>query len=140
MAPKRHLKAIYLDDDAGQAHLLARHLAKLESMDVDLSHYSRPEKALVKLLAREADLLFLDHHLGAGKTGLDVLKYLREAGFEGPIIMVTNREDVALVAEFLRHGADAYVPKGDLNQVSTAIQVALVTPHKKKPRILNDGS
>ncbi len=136
----RHLKAIYLDDDAGQAHLLARMLGKVEWLDADLHHYTRPDRALAALLAGKADLLFLDHHLGTPESGLDVLKGLREGGYDGPIIMLTNRDDESLVMNFHWHGADAYLCKSDLDatRVASTIQVALTLPHRLSPRILKD--
>jgi len=136
----RHLKAIYLDDDAGQAHLLARMLGKVECLDADLHHYTRPDRALAALLAGKADLLFLDHHLGTPESGLDVLKGLREGGYDGPIIMLTNRDDESLVMNFHWHGADAYLCKSDLDatRVASTIQVALTLPHRLSPRILKD--
>lgn len=140
--PTTHLKAIFLDDDAGQAHLLARLLAKIEWLEADLHHYTRPDRALAALLAGEADLLFLDHHLGVAESGLDVLKQLREGGYEGPIIMLTNRDDDTLVMSFQWHGADAYICKSDLDpaRISSTIKVALTLPHRLSPRILKDSN
>lgn len=136
----KHLKAIYLDDDAGQAHLLARLLGKIEWLEADLHHYTRPDRALAALLSGRADLLFLDHHLGTPESGLDVLKELRDGGYEGPIIMLTNRDDEALVKSYHWHGADAYLCKSDLDtgHVASTIRVALTLPHRLSPRILKD--
>jgi len=137
---RTHIRAIYLDDDAGQAHLLARLLGKIDWLDADLHHFSRPDRALAVLLAGEADLVFLDHHLGVPESGLDVLRNLREGGFEGPIIMLTNRDDDALVQAYQWHGADAYLCKSDLDpaRIASTIQVARTHPHRSTPRILKD--
>ena len=137
---KRQLKAIYLDDDAGQAHLLARMLGKIDWLEADLHHYTRADRAQTALLSGHADLLFLDYHLGAVESGLDVLRELREGGFDGPIIMLTNRDDESLVASFHWHGADAYLNKSEIEpgRVASTIQVAMTLPHRTAPRILKD--
>ncbi|MAB77923.1 MAG: hypothetical protein CMJ89_01100 [Planctomycetes bacterium] len=137
---RKHIKAIYLDDDAGQAHLLARFLGKIDWLDADVHHYTRPDRALAALLSGKGDLLFLDHHLGTAESGLDVLKELREGGYDGPIIMLTNRDDDMLVMNFHWHGADAYLCKSDLDpaRIASTIQVALTLPHRTSPRILKD--
>ena len=117
-----------MDDDTGQAHLLARILSMVDWVDVDLHHYSKPELALAPLLGGRVDLLFLDHYLGTAKNGLDVLVYLREAGYEGPVVM-----------QFLHNGADAYLCKSDLDpaRISAVMRVALTRPHRiSTPRIL----
>jgi len=139
---RRHIKAIYLDDDAGQAHLLARLLGKIDWLDADLHHYTRPDRALAVLLSGKADLLFLDHHLGTAESGLDVLKDLRAGGYDGPIVMLTNRDDESLVKSFHWHGADAYLCKSDLETscIASTIQVALTLPHRMSPRILKDAN
>jgi len=136
---RRHLQAIFLDDDTGQAHLLARILSMVDWVDVDLHHYSKPELALAPLLGGRVDLLFLDHYLGSAKNGLDVLVYLREAGYEGPVVMLTNTDDEQLVNQFLHNGADAYLCKSDLDpaRISAVMRVALTRPHRSSlPRIL----
>ena len=89
--------------------------------------------------AADSILVFLDHELGTPKTGLDVLKYLRDAGYACPIIMLTNHDHDSLITNFLRFGADAYLCKGELTpeRVRSTINVALATPHASAARILN---
>jgi len=138
--PQQKLTAIYLEDDPAQAHLLARMLGLIDYMQVELQHFSRPERALAPLLSGKVDLLFLDYHLGAEQSGLDVLRYLRENKYEGPIVMLTSRDDGMLVQSFLSYGADAYLNKAELDpaRIASTIQVAMRVPHKLTPRILKD--
>jgi len=134
-----HLHAMFLDDDTGQAHLLARILGMLDWADVDLHHFSKPEMALAPLVGGKIDLLFLDHHLGGRRNGLDVLIDLREAGFDGPIVMLTNRDEEALVKQYLVNGADAYLCKSqlDVGRISSVMRIAMTRPHRNTtPRIL----
>lgn len=143
IAPERRMKslqAILLEDDAEQAYLLARFLESLESFKVELSHFTTTERAMSELMTQKADLVFLDHYLGGGQTGLEFLRTLREFGFDGPIVMLTGSDDAGLVASFLRCGADAYVCKSDLDPVTleSTIQIALTLPHKAVPRLVLD--
>ena len=136
----KSLHAILLDDDAEQAYLLARFLESLESFKVELTHFTTTERAMSELMIQKADLVFLDHYRGDGQTGLDLLRTLRDFGFDGAIVMLTGSDDAGLVANFRRYGADAYVCKSDLDpaKLESTIQIALMLPHKAVPRLVLD--
>lgn len=136
----KSLHAILLDDDAEQAYLLARFLESLESFKVDLTHFTTTERAMSELMIQKADLVFLDHYLGDGQTGLELLRTLRDFGFDGAIVMLTGSDDAGLVANFRRYGADAYVCKSDLDPATleSTIQIALMLPHKAVPKLVLD--
>ena len=46
-----------------------------------------------------------------GAKGTDLLKQLREAGVECPVVMITGYPNLETAAEAVRHGAFDYVPK-----------------------------
>jgi len=56
------------------------------------------------------DLVVLDMRL-PGRSGLDVLRNLRAAGFEIPVLALTAQDAVDAKVETLRAGADDYVTK-----------------------------
>ena len=134
----KSLTAILLDDDAEQAYLLARFLEQIQSAKVQLTHYTTTERAMAELLLQRADLVFLDHYLGEGETGLDLLRSLRDFGFGGAIVMLTGSDEPGLIANFRRYGADAYICKSDLDpaELERTIHIALMLPHKDAPRLV----
>lgn len=61
-------------------------------------------------LAEPFDLFLLDVSM-PGKSGLDLLKSLREAEIGTPVMMLTARSDVSSKVSALNLGADDYLPK-----------------------------
>lgn len=137
---KQPLTALLLDDDVSHAYLLSRSLAEIEDFQVDLIHFTTSERAMSDLLTQKADIVFLDHYLAEGQTGLELLRSLRDFGFDGGIVMLTGSDDDRLIADFRRYGADAYLCKSDLEagRLSEVIQVAMNLPHRLAPRLLLD--
>ncbi|GAB4337958.1 MAG: sigma-54 dependent transcriptional regulator [Desulfobulbaceae bacterium] len=67
-------------------------------------------QALQHVQAASCDLVFCDVML-EGETGADLLRKLRAAGVDCPIIMVTGAPDIDSATELLRLGAFDYVSK-----------------------------
>ncbi len=72
-----------------------------------------------------------------GAKGTDLLKQLREAGVECPVVMITGYPNLETAAEAVRHGAFDYVPKPVnketlLRFVSQAIQHWNLQKEKKQ--------
>lgn len=70
-------------------------------------------EALEKIMCRMPDIVFLDITMPV-KSGLEVLKEVRERGYKGYIVMLTCHEEFRLVQQAMRFGADDYVLKNDL--------------------------
>ena len=60
--------------------------------------------------APDADLLLLDLNM-PGVQGFGALVYLRAQHPQLPVVMVSGREEAAVVARALAHGAAGFVPK-----------------------------
>jgi putative two-component system response regulator len=73
-----------------------------------------PDAASAAELCRGSvwSLAVLDHNLPDG-TGLDVLRALRDASPQLPIVMLTGRGSERLAVEAFRRGANDYVVKGE---------------------------
>ena len=67
-------------------------------------------KGLASALSQPYDLLLLDISLPE-KSGLEVLRGVREASIGTPVLMLTARSDVESKVEALNLGADDYLPK-----------------------------
>ncbi len=67
-------------------------------------------EALSKIETSEFDLVFADIILG-GKTGIEVLRAIRERDMQCPVVMVTGEPNLDSASEALRLGAFDYIPK-----------------------------
>lgn len=105
---------LVIDDDAGDAELLRRHVDMVFERSYDFFHCPNLALARPYMKARPAAIVFLDYRLGA-ETGLQVLREVRREGFAGPIIVATGQGDESTAADILRAGADDYVPKNSLS-------------------------
>lgn len=66
-------------------------------------------------LLSDCDLIIMDMNMGA-KDGIEVLKELRNANFEGQVIFLSSYSDLRLVNEAIKLGANGYVTKSSASQ------------------------
>jgi len=100
-------RMLIVDDDEDMRILLG---AFLEDLGYTVSAVADGESSLQWLERDTTDVIFLDLSM-SGMDGLDVLKHIRERGFDVAVILTTalGSEDVAI--EALRIGADDYLRK-----------------------------
>lgn len=102
----KRFRVLVVDDDPDYARLVA--------MIVERSGFDAPSLAVTGAealhLAREADLVLLDHQL-PDADGLNLLPALRALPGHPSVILVTAHGDEALAAGALRAGADDYLVK-----------------------------
>lgn len=100
-------RILIVDDDEDMRILLGAHL---EELGYVVSAVPDGESSLQWLENNVADVLFLDLSM-TGMDGIDVLKHIRERGFDVAVILTTahGSEDIAI--EALRNGADDYLRK-----------------------------
>ncbi len=107
-------RILVVDDDPGDVELLRRQLERVQGLDFDLHDVRDLDAARDVATRQAADVIFLDYVLG-GQCGLEVLKGLRAAGYFGPIICLTGHGDEKIATDLMRHGADDYLVKADVN-------------------------
>jgi phosphoserine phosphatase RsbU/P len=100
-------RVLIVDDDEDMRILLGAHL---EELGYVVSTVPDGETSLQWLEANAADLLFLDLSM-TGMDGLDVLKHIRERGFDVAVILTTAHGSEEIAVEALRIGADDYLRK-----------------------------
>jgi PAS domain S-box-containing protein len=76
----------------------------------DVASASDYQEALAHLDAAEFDLVVTDIIL-AGKTGVDLLRTIRERGLQCPVVMITGEPNVETASEAVRLGAFDYLGK-----------------------------
>ncbi len=95
------------DERAIQLALTA--LFRKESYEVDVA--GDATAALAKIEAGAFDLVLTDLSLGAGKTGMDVLRASKASRPEAPVVLITAHGSEKVAVEAMKAGADDYVPK-----------------------------
>lgn len=66
--------------------------------------------ALEMISKTDLDLIFADIILG-GRTGIDILREVKNRGLRCPVVMITGEPNIETAAESVRLGAFDYVPK-----------------------------
>ena len=87
------------------------------------------EEALLRISAADPDVVFSDIILG-GKTGIDVLRALKERGLTSPVVMMTGFPTLDTATEAVRLGAFDYVTKPVVQRVLLRI-ANLALQHKR---------
>ncbi|MGD8452840.1 MAG: response regulator [Phycisphaerae bacterium] len=129
----RELRILAIDDDAGDAELLRRHLGSIDRLKSDVIHATDAHRGLAWLEEDDVDVIFLDVQLG-GDTGLNVVERIRNRGDLRPVIVLTGRGDEYVAAELTRAGADDYLAKSDLGPESLrrSLELALARYRQRK--------
>lgn len=102
------MRVIYVEDNANNQKLLERILSKRQ---IEVICFENPHEAIPAILEQKPDMLFVDIHLKARQTGLDVVKQVREAGLTMPIIVLTAFAMMADREHAQHAGCDAYLNK-----------------------------
>ncbi|TWT34171.1 hybrid sensor histidine kinase/response regulator [Blastopirellula retiformator] len=120
------LQILLIDDSVGDAILLKSLLSKVLHQPPSIVHCTTAEAGLEHLKSKRIDCLFLDYMLDT-ETGLDVLKTIRDAENDVPVIIVTGRGCEEVAVDALSLGAQDYLVKGALSphSVERALNNAL---------------
>ncbi|WP_201768528.1 response regulator transcription factor [Lebetimonas sp. JS085] len=101
------MKILIVEDDLNILSLLKEHL-KEEGFIIDIAQNGADGEYLAIL--NQYDVIILDWMLPE-KSGIDVLKTLREKNITTPVIMLTAKGDIEDKIKGLKTGADDYLPK-----------------------------
>ena len=127
MARTQPLIAVVDDEEA-----VCRALKRLLSAScLDVVTFSSGKAFREALPSTRPDCAVLDLHM-PGLSGLDLLKWLVNAGELVPVIIITGRDDQGTCAACLAAGASAYLPKPlDHAKLLQAIEKALPQGHSR---------
>lgn len=103
------MKLLYVEDNPFDRDLTRRALLKqLPGLAWDTA--ASVGEAVAKLDSQKYDVVLLDMWLQDG-CGMDVLLHVRRQGIELAVVMVTGSGDEGSVIQYLKAGAQDYVPK-----------------------------
>ena len=112
----RRIRVLLVDDDEDDFLLTRETVADIPGGGYSLEWESDFDSALARICRDEFDVHLVDFRLGA-KTGLDLLRRLRELKCNGPVILLTGvgQPEIDRAAEAA--GAADYLEKGRLDPV-----------------------
>ncbi|UUX94341.1 sigma 54-interacting transcriptional regulator [Aquabacterium sp. J223] len=102
-----HRQVLVVDDEQGMRNFLDKTIA-LRGAEVASAESAEAAEPLLR--SRRFDVLVLDISL-PGKSGLQLLRELREQGFPGEVILITAFADLETAIEALRAGASDFILK-----------------------------
>ncbi len=115
---------ILLVEDEAAIRLALSGLLRREGYEVEQA--ANGEEALAALRGAAFDLVLTDLALGAGASGVDVLRRARELAPECPVVMITAHGNEKVAVEAMKLGAEDYVPKPfDNDEIRLVVRRAL---------------
>jgi DNA-binding NarL/FixJ family response regulator len=106
---KHHLTLLLVDDNSQFAERMNWLLNELEKVG-EIKTSSSYEAAINILNIEVPDLVLLDIHL-PGKSGIELLKWIKRSGRSCRVMMLTNQADEYYQKLCLRLGADYFLDK-----------------------------
>ena len=115
----KKIRTILVDDEE-----LARRGLKLRLKDADdieiVGEAAHGQEALDQIELLNPDLIFLDDVLKPSDNASDTIPYLRHAGYDGPIIVISSKATRKRKAELLKAGAIEVIHKDDVDSVAVS--------------------
>jgi PAS domain S-box-containing protein len=105
------IKILLVEDNPGDASLVAEMLAETTSVQFELTESDRLETALALLEKGKFDIILLDLSLPDG-YGINTVIQMHVAGPEIPIVVMSGLGDEDLAIKALHEGAQDYLVKG----------------------------
>jgi signal transduction histidine kinase/DNA-binding response OmpR family regulator len=129
------LRILSVDDDEVDRMIVSRALRDAE-LDADLAQAEDVDGALAQLAAGAPfDCIILDFSLPGGDA-FDVLRRLRDAGSDVPVIILTGHGDEELAVELMKAGAFDYMSKVNLRpaRLGRGVRAALQLRQARQER------
>jgi len=115
---------ILVVEDENAIRLALKGLLTREGYDVDLAVDGGA--AIEQLGLQSYDLVLTDLALGQGKSGMDVLKHVKEIRPETAVVMITAHGNEKIAVEAMKAGAEDYIPKPfDNDEIRVLVRRAL---------------
>lgn len=127
---ERKFQILVVEDDELD-RLIIKKALRGASINHDLHFAEDHESGKEATQGREYDCIFLDYNLPGG-TGLELLKEIRSAGNQSPIIIVTSQGDEKIAVEAMKNGANDYIPKNLLSGDGIAQSVRYMVNMKEQ--------
>jgi DNA-binding NarL/FixJ family response regulator len=111
---------LVIDDETFDADRLQATLRVLLGYDIEVRRAATVATAVDCVLNRMPELVFLDDCLKPSDTATDTIPFLRRAGFEGPIVVISGQVTRARRQVLMGIGATEVIHKDDVDSVRLA--------------------
>lgn len=112
--PKQTLDVLLVEDNPGDASLFKTVLAECQAPKFDILHLESLGEALAHLVKQAPDVVVLDLGLPDAHR-MDAVQKIRSQAPSVPIVVLTSVEDESLGMATVKHGAQDYLVKGQLD-------------------------
>lgn len=109
---------LVIDDDKRDAAVLRGVLHSWLGHDVDVRLVLSLGGAMDAIAAQMPDVIFLDHLLPPRNDGAQTIPYLRELGYQGPVVVVSGKMTIRRRRKLVEAGAFDTLHKDDMNSMS----------------------
>jgi DNA-binding NtrC family response regulator len=128
------LRILLVDDDTAHLDALSEFIAERYADQYVVETAAGGREAVEIVLGAKPDLVILDVGM-PGMNGLEVLRIIRAADPNLPVIMLTGNDDARIAGETLKIGIVAYCPKPvNFQYLEHLIATALDPPAAPKTR------
>jgi two-component system cell cycle sensor histidine kinase/response regulator CckA len=138
LAPIR-VSVLLIEDNLAEARLLQEILKGSTHGRFSLVHVQRLGEAVQHLQQTDCDVVLLDLTL-PDSTGLDSLDGLLRQAPNLPVVVLTNTNDDELAVEAVRHGAQDYLMKRQMNQEVLARSLRYAIERKQAQVALQEAN
>lgn len=109
------LSILLVEDNPGDARLVAEMLSRAEGAEFELTHVKRLAEAITLLERQTFDAILLDLTLPDSEGIATIDKSLLPNGTNPPVVVITGSEDEQSSLESLQHGAEDFLQKTNLH-------------------------
>ena len=119
---EKNARILVVEDEPGLRMVVQ---SELQRTGYEVDALNSGTDAVVRLSKERYDLVVLDVTL-PGKSGLEVLQYIRDKRMPTRVITMTGMEGLSVAIKAVKLGADDYIPKPfDAEYLLTSIKMVL---------------
>ena len=123
----KQLKVLLIDDDPAEHILLQRKLQKADETSIELDYVADIGSAVDIVKAGGIDMVFLDNRLVPNNDFRETAPLLRQAGFVGPIGIISSDISGKYFEDFRDYGVDFKIGKDEIDASVIAFVVTEYT-------------
>jgi CheY-like chemotaxis protein len=109
------LRVLLIDDDPAEHILLQRKLQKADETSIELDYVADIGSAVDVVKAGGVDMVFLDNRLVPNNDFRETAPLLRQAGFVGPIGIISSDISGKYFEDFREYGVDFKIGKEEID-------------------------
>ncbi len=103
------MRILIVEDNPDHRFILSKRLESYYE-DVSIQQVSTVKDAVLRLEKNSYEIILLDYRL-KGKSGIDLVKWLREKHIDTPVIMITSVEDIEIAVQAIKLGVYDFICK-----------------------------